>query len=124
VAVSADYLNYVLDQLAPFARVTSRRMFGGVGLYANELFFALIDDDTLYFKVDETNRADYLARGSVAFMPIPGDPSTQMSGYFQVPADVLEDSDELTVWARKSLSVAAAAAAKKLIKRKRTRSRR
>jgi DNA transformation protein and related proteins len=109
MSVSADYLRYVLDQLAPFATVTTRRMFGAVGLYAQGLFFGLIDDDVLYFKVDETNRADYAARGSVAFMPS-GDPEKQMKGYFQVPSEVLEDSDELQPWARRSLAVAAAAA--------------
>ena len=63
--VSADYQAYVIDQLAGLAQVRSRRMFGGVGLYANDVFFGLIDDDTLYFKVDDIDRAyaDLKARG-------------------------------------------------------------
>lgn len=107
--VSADYLAYVIDQFAPFAILVSRRMFGGVGLYADGLFFALIDDDTLYLKVDDTNRGDYVARGCPAFQPFADDPTYSMS-YFRLPEDVLEDSDILSVWARKSFTVAAAKA--------------
>jgi hypothetical protein len=53
MAVSSDYLDFVLEQLAPVGPLTSRKMFGGVGLYAQGLFFALIDDDTLYLKGDD-----------------------------------------------------------------------
>ena len=105
MAVSADYLAYVLDQLASLGRVRSRRMFGGVGLYADDVFFALIDSDTLYFKVDDANRPDYTQRGCAPFRPFPDDPTYSMS-YFQIPADVLEDPDELLVWARKSVAAA------------------
>ncbi len=110
--VSADYLTYVLDQLAPLARVRARRMFGGIGLYADDLFFGIVDDDCLYFKVDDSNRNDYLTRGCTAFRPFADDPTKSMS-YFNVPEDVIEDSDELTRWARKALSVALAAAARR-----------
>jgi DNA transformation protein len=108
VSVSRDYLAYVVDQLAPFAQVVTRRMFGGVGLYTQELFFGLIDDDTLYLKVDDTNRADYTARGCEPFRPFA---DVASMNYFRVPAEVLEDAEELAQWARKSLRVAAAAAA-------------
>ena len=61
MSVSSDYLDFVLDQLRPFGHVVARRMFGGVGLYCDGFFFGIIDD-TVYFKVDDTNRADYEAR--------------------------------------------------------------
>lgn len=112
MAVSPDYLVYVIDQLTPFARVVSRRMFGGAGLYADELFFGLVDDDTLYFKVDDSNRGDYLERGSDAFRPYPDQPHRSMN-YYRVPAEVLDEPDVLAVWARKALRVAATAAAAK-----------
>lgn len=112
--VTADYLAYVLDQFAPFAKVVSRRMFGGIGLYTDGLFFALIDDDVLYLKVDDTNRGDYIARGCRPFQPFADDPTYSMN-YFQLPEDVLEDSEALRVWTRKSV---AAAAAKALLKNK------
>jgi DNA transformation protein len=113
VGATANYVEYVLDQLSSFARVTSRRMFGGVGLYADGFFFALIDD-TLYFKVDDSNRADYLARHCRPFQYSKAKDGKIVSmGYYAVPEDVLDDPDELKTWARKSLAVAVAAAAKK-----------
>jgi DNA transformation protein len=113
MSVSADFVTYVIDQLAATAKVVSRRMFGGVGLYANELFFGLIAEDTLYFKVDDSNRGDYIRRGCKPFRPRAREPDAYSMNYFEVPADVIEDTDELSVWARKALSVAAASAASK-----------
>lgn len=86
-------------------------MFGGIGIYSDALFFALIDDDVLFFKVDDANRDDYVSRGMKAFMPFPGQPSL---GYFQVPADVIEEAEELTRWARRSVEVAQRAGMKKV----------
>jgi DNA transformation protein len=116
MAVSSDYLQYVLEQLGGLAGVSSRRMFGGMGLYCDGVFFGLIDDDTLFFKVDDTNRPDYVARGMAPFRPFRDRPDQSLS-YFEVPADALEDRDELTIWARKSL-VAAAAKPKAKVRRK------
>jgi len=106
--VTQDYLSYVLEQLAGLPRVSSRRMFGGIGLYSDGLFFGLIDNDTVFFKVNDSNRGDYVARNMPAFRPFPDKPDLSMS-YFAVPVDALEDRDELAVWARKSIAVAAAA---------------
>jgi len=108
--VSSDYLAYVLEQLAGLAGLSARRMFGGVGLYCEELFFGLIDNDTLYLRVNDDNRADYTARGMSAFRPYADRPELSMS-YYEAPADVLEDPAQLVSWARRSVAVAMAAAA-------------
>ena len=84
MAVKSQYLAYVLEQLADLGGVRSRRMFGGVGLYRDDRFFGLIDDQVLYFKVDDSNRADYLARGCEPFRPFKDKPEYSMS-YFGVP---------------------------------------
>jgi DNA transformation protein len=105
MTLSADYLQYVLDQLATLDNVSSRRMFGGAGLYCDELFFGLISDDTLYLRVDDSNRADYSARGAAPFRPYADRPELSMS-YFEAPADVLEDTRQLVEWARRSVAVA------------------
>src|SRR5882757_3790229 len=109
MAVNADFLRYVLDQLAGLGRVTPRRMFGGVGLYHEERFFGLIAGDTLYLKVNDSNRGDYEARGMRRFRPFPDKPYWSMT-YYELPADALEDADECAAWARKSVAVAAVAA--------------
>jgi DNA transformation protein len=107
MAVSADFRAFVLEQLASAGRVTSRAMFGGVGLYLDGVFFALIDDDTLYFKTDDSNRGRYERAGSKPFCPFPDRPDQAM-GYWQVPAEALEDSEQLALWAREAMGVALA----------------
>jgi DNA transformation protein len=105
VTVSADYLAYVLDQLAQLGEVSARRMFGGAGLYCDEFFFGLIADDTLYLRVDDSNRDHYIARGAAAFRPYADRPHLSMS-YFEAPAEVLDDARQLIEWARRSVTVA------------------
>ena len=89
-------------------RVSSRRMFGGIGLYLDGLFFALISDDVLYFKTDGSTRQRYEKAGARPFCPYPDKPDKSM-GYWEVPADVLDDPDELAPWAREAMRVALAA---------------
>ena len=105
MAVSSEYLQYVLEQLSGLDGVIARRMFGGIGLYQGQRFFGIITSDTLYFKVDDSNRGDYVARGMDAFRPYADKPHLSMS-YFEVPADTLEDPDECAAWARKSVALA------------------
>ena len=105
MSVSADYHDFVVEQLAALPRLSSRRMFGGVGLYADGLFFGLIDDDVLYLKVDDTNRPDFERLGMSRFQPFADRPDKSMS-YYTVPADVLEDAEQLCEWARRSMAAA------------------
>jgi DNA transformation protein and related proteins len=109
MAVSRDYLDYVLEQLAALGGVRARRMFGGVGLYSDEIFFAIISDDTLYPRVDEASRSDFTARGMPAFRPYADRPQLSMS-YFATPAEVLEDAALLLSWGRRAVTAAGAAA--------------
>ena len=112
MAVSENFLAYVLEQLAGLPRLRSKRMFGGIGLYSDDRFFALLDDNVLYLKVDDSSRGDFTARSMSPFRPFPDRPDCAM-GYYQVPADVLEDADLLVTWARKAIQVAAAAPRKR-----------
>jgi DNA transformation protein len=105
MAVSRSFQVLVLDQLSgAVPSVRARPMFGGVGIYSGDLFFALIADDTVYFKVDASNRPDFEARGMEPFRPF-GDASGAMQ-YYQLPEEVLEDSEALRHWAEKALAVA------------------
>jgi DNA transformation protein and related proteins len=110
MAVTDSYKTYVLEQLQGLGSVAARLMFGGVGLYHEGRFFALIDDDTLYFKVDDSNRQDYERAGSTAFRPY-GD--SYSMHYYEVPADVLDDRPALRDWALKALAVARSSATAK-----------
>jgi DNA transformation protein len=79
-------------------------MFGGVGIYAGDLFFALIADDTLYFKVDDGNRPDFELLGLGPFRPY--GPEGEVMQYYRAPDDLLDDSEALCEWANKAVAVA------------------
>jgi DNA transformation protein and related proteins len=102
--VSEEYLDYVVDQLGCLGPVTAKRMFGGVGLYQDGLFFGQIAGDVLYFKVDDENRRQYEAASSKPFQPY-GDGSYSMS-YYELPVEVLEDGDQLKRWAGSAVAAA------------------
>lgn len=105
MAVNPSFREFVLDQLGRVAPgIRGRGMFGGVGIYSGDLFFALIGDDTLYLKVDDTTRADFVEAGMGPFMPF-GDGGEVMQ-YYELPADVLEEPERLKPWAEKAIEVA------------------
>jgi DNA transformation protein len=104
MAISKQFVAYVLEQLQGLDRLTSRRMFSGVGLYSGGLFFGLLYHDRLYFKTNDATRLEYVARGSEGFCPRPNLERVKMT-YYTVPADVLEDTEELVKWARQAVTV-------------------
>ena len=111
-----EYLEYVLEQLAGLPGVRSNRMFSGAGLYQDEVFFGLLFGETLYFKVDDHNRPDYESRGMAQFRPYKDRPQVSFT-YYEVPPEVLEDRQELVVWARRAVEAAVAIQAAKAAKR-------
>jgi DNA transformation protein len=102
--VSPSFKTFVLEQLSVAGSVTARAMFGGIGLYCQSLFFALIADDTVYLKVDDTTRADFERLGSEPFRPF-GDDSQSMQ-YYAVPAELLENRAALLPWVEGAVAVA------------------
>ena len=104
MAYSKDYSARILELLGTATPVRGKNMFGGLGIYGNELFFALIDEDRLYFKVDDVSRKLFEAEGMGPFYPFEG--ADPMRGYYEVPKRVLEDLEELKVWVDQALGVA------------------
>lgn len=103
--VSAAFLDYVIDRLSSIDDVKNRTMFGGYGIFHEGLMFALVAEDILYFKVDESNRAMYEKAES---QPFPHGIS-----YWEVPAEILEDRSKLGEWAKISVDIAKRKARKK-----------
>jgi DNA transformation protein len=103
--VSEEYLTYILERLESLGEVLPKRMFGGVGLYLDGVFFALIANDILYFKVGNSNRKDYEAMGMGPFRPYRNKPTTMQ--YYEVPIEVLEKTETLGLWVNRALAVAA-----------------
>ena len=104
MTVSPDFRDYVLDLLEPLGRVRARAMFGGAGLYLDDTFFAILANDVLYLKADERNRGEFEAAGAAPFKPFADKPHTM--SYYEAPADVMEESDELCAWARRAWEAA------------------
>ena len=104
MGVTDEYLTYVVDQLGHMVRIEVKRMFGGASIYCDGVMFALVADDVLYLKVDDSNRPDFDAVGMKAFQPFP-EKATRMS-YYEVPGDVLEQKAVLGPWAQKALRIA------------------
>ncbi len=118
MTVSPDFRDYVLDLLEPLGRVRARAMFGGAGLYLDDTFFAILAGDVLYLKVDDGNRGEFVAAGAAPFKPFADKPHTM--SYYEVPAEVMEDSEELGAWARRAWEAARRAGARGRTKRKQT----
>ncbi len=105
MGVSVSFRTYLLEQLGQIRPVTTRAMFGGLCFFAEGRAFALVADETLYFKVDDSNRPDFVAAGMGPFLPF-GDPDKPMQ-YYELPIEVLEDSEQLASWMAKAIAVAA-----------------
>jgi DNA transformation protein len=93
------FTDFVLDQLADLRGMTCRAMFGGYGLYQGPTFFGIIHKGRLYFKVTHTTVSQYQAHGMTSFRP---NPKQTLKSFYEVPVEVLEDAEQLTMWAGQS----------------------
>jgi len=110
--VTDSFRHFVLDQLEQCARgIQAKRMFGGIGIYCGDLFFALIMHDRLYFKVDDQTRPRFEAEGMEPCRPY-GD-SLAAIKYYEVPPGALESPDDLRAWVRDAVAVAQRAATRR-----------
>ncbi len=105
MARESQFLNEVLGRLAPIG-ARGRSMFGGFGIYVDDVMMALIADDVVYFKTDESNRGDFEDRGTGPFMYAGKRGKPIAMSYHEVPDDILEDPDDLLLWAEKAVAVA------------------
>ncbi|MFG1381413.1 TfoX/Sxy family protein [Xanthobacter versatilis] len=107
----------IADLFSAFGPVRTRRMFGGRGLYADGLMFAIEVGGTLYLKADADHAALLESRGSVPFSYLAKGAVRTMTGFWSMPEAALDDGDDLAVLARRSLALARAAAAQKPVKK-------
>ncbi len=113
MAASAGFLAFLEEQLGALGPVSIRRMFSGAGVFADGIMFALVSNDTLYFKADETTRADFEAEGMDAFTYATKGGRNTLISYWRAPERLFDEPDDMLVWARKALSIAKDAGAKK-----------
>lgn len=97
------------DLFSSFGPVRIKRMFGGLGIFADGLMFALILDDVLHFKADEALAVEFAALGCRPFTYERAGRVVNL-GYWSVPEVALDDPEALAGWARRAFTVARAAA--------------
>lgn len=117
-SMSREFCDHLIDQLSPWATVTVKSMFGGFGVYRSGQIFGIVDEDTLFFKVDDTNRPDFEAAGSEPFTYEAKGGKKQSLAYWLVPSDVMDDPELLAEWAEKAYQVGLRAAKSKPKKKK------
>ena len=107
---SPEYRAQVEEKLSLVVPIQTKAMFGGVGIYSEGLFFALLAEDKLYLKVSDVNRADFEAAGMKPFYPYD---SPKPMHYWELPPKLLDEPDELKPCVDKALAVAEQARLKK-----------
>ena len=112
------FVEHCVELLAPLGAVRVKRMFGGWGLYVDELFIALIAAERLYLKTDASSREAFAAAGCTPFV-YSSDGESVSLGYWSAPDDALESPAQMAPWARRALQAAVAARAAKLSKPRR-----
>lgn len=94
-----SFIHYVVDEvLREVPGVTYRRMFDGWGIYRDGVFFCLVHDGQLYFKVDDQTKSEYKACGSKPFVYTGHDGKAITLTYWEVPASVVDDAIEIVPW--------------------------
>jgi DNA transformation protein len=104
---------FLIDLFAQFGPVTIRRMFSGFGISADGTNFALALRSGLYFRADDETIPRFEAEGSKPFQYQTRAKTVTVGSYWELPARLFDDSEELAVWARAALAAAQRAASKK-----------
>ena len=107
-----EFFEHVLELLQPIGDVCNRRMFGGYGLFYDNLMFALVSNGALYLKTDSQTIATFELLKLKAFSYDRNGKSISLS-YHQAPAETLDDSEEMCHWALNAIAVARRQARKK-----------
>ena len=97
-----DYLHEVFEHFGP---IRSRKMFGGYGIYHQDLMFGLVADDELFLKTDAKNLLEFEALDLEAFEYMKDGKAFKMS-YYRAPEEIYEDSDEAIRWAESAYAAA------------------
>src|SRR4051794_24511063 len=105
--------DFLTDLFADFGPVTIRKMFSGFGISADGTNFALALRSGLYFRADEASIPQFEAEGSKPFQYQTRAKTVTVNSYWQLPARLFDDPEELTGWARAALAAAQRAAMKK-----------
>jgi DNA transformation protein and related proteins len=104
---------FLIDLFSDFGPVTIRPMFSGFGISADGVNFALALRAGLYFRADEVTIPQFEAEGSKPFQYQTRAKTVMVNSYWQLPARLFDDTEELSEWARAALAAARRAAMRK-----------
>lgn len=107
MSASTKYTEYVLELLEPLGPLRTARFFGGVGLSIGNAQFAMIMGNSLYFVVDDNTRPKYEKAGMAPFSYLTKKGQVQVRRYFELPEEILTDTQALKLWAAESIKLAA-----------------
>jgi DNA transformation protein len=105
--------DFLIDLFADFGPVTIRKMFSGYGISADGINFALALRAGLFFRADEQTIPQFEAEGSKPFQYQTSTKTVTVNSYWELPARLFDDSEELSAWARVALAAAQRAALRK-----------
>lgn len=117
MAVSPAQIDQALELLQGLGPLCSRRMFGVVGLYCDDAFFGVLDEEALYFKVDAETEAEFREAGSDPFT-YEKEGEMVALGFWRMPEAGWDDPEEAVRWARLGVGAALRARAKSKPKKK------
>jgi DNA transformation protein len=113
MVASDTFGEFLREQLAPLGRVTMRRMFGKTGVFCDGLMLGMVTEDTLYFRVDDHNRATFREAESLPPLNYLKKGCTIDLSFWRTPERLLDEPDELAAWAREALAAARRVAARR-----------
>ena len=113
MVASDSFAEFLREQLAPLGRVTMRRMFGKTGVFCDGLMFGMVTDNTLYFRVDDHNRAAFKEAESFPPLSYEKRGSTIDMSFWRAPERLFDEPDQLVTWARAAVAAASRVAAKR-----------
>lgn len=112
-----DFIDHCLELLQALGLPRARRMFGGHGLYLDDLFVAIVADEQLFLKADADSCAAFEAAGCQPFTYLARGKTMQMN-YWSVPAEAMESIAQMQPWARLALEAALRARVAKASRRR------
>jgi len=113
MTASEGFAEFLSDQLASLGRITMRRMFGKTGVFCEGFMLGMVRDNTLYFRVDDANRAAFKEAESLPPLNYEKRGGTIDLSFWRAPERLFDEPDELVTWARAALAAARRVAAKR-----------
>src|SRR6201998_3838255 len=113
MVASHGFAEFLSEQLAPLGHVTMRRMFGKTGVFCDGVMLGMVSDNTLYFRVDDDNRAAFKEAESFPPLNYEKKGATIDLSSWRAPERLFDEPDELVTWARAALAAARRVAAKR-----------